>query len=806
MSFLTLRRFSLATAALFLCTVLLYIAWPVSDAVLGQERVYSTRIEDRHGRLLREIRPDGRGIPVLLDEVSPDVITALIAIEDRNYYKHFGVDPAAILRAMRDNLSAGEVVSGASTLTMQFARILRGRPNRTLRNKIIEALLAIRLEVHLSKDVILSNWLNRAYFGNQTYGIEAASRIYFGKKSLDLTMPEAAYLIGLAQNPVGYDPYRFPEAAEQRFQRVLDALVSTGMLDQNERRRLSTLPLAIEDADQTFTAPHFVTHVSQRHPDLISTSSVVKTTLDARLQREIENLAHSHLQRLNSEFVTNAAAIVIDNLTGEILAYMGSADFWNEQYLGQNDGVQMLRQPGSALKPFTYAHALTSKRYTPASILPDIELQIPEAGGAFAPQNYDKTYHGPVPLRQALASSYNIPAIYLAREITAPVLLDNLHHVGFKSLNRSPEHYGVGLTLGNGEVRLIDLAYAYAAFARGGRSLTPRWLKAAVSPANDSTFFARVPDDRKVISPQVAFLVTDILRDPIAREPAFGRHGPLELPFPTAVKTGTSKDYRDNWAVGFTPRHTVAVWVGNFDGTPMQRVSGVSGAGPLFKSIMLYLGDGAGFERPKGVERREICPASGHLPTAICPLRKHEWFLKGTTPTDSCSVHIEVEVENHRLAHADGIPKKSEKRVFTRYPEQYHAWMRDNNLPFPPETEAISSDAASSTETKPVLAITYPVSGMFFQLDPVLRKAYQKIGLRGIHGPGLKDIKWLVDGQLFSNDFEETAWSLQAGTFSFSLQAVTPSGETVESTPVTITVIDDQPAATRVVSSQESYE
>ena len=790
MNFAVFRRLLFAACLTLFIGCAMYVAWPLSDDVLRRDEIRSMRIVDRTGRLLREVRPQGRGIPVTLNKVPSHAIKALIATEDRYFYRHFGVNPLAIARATLANAASGEIVSGASTITMQVARMLRASPSRHLGNKILEALLALRLEAHLSKEDILTLWLNRAYFGNQAYGIESAADVYFGKKAIDLTLAEAAFLIGLPQNPVGYDPYRFLDHAQLRWQRVLQALHDQALITDAEMRRIQALPLPLRPREQTFAAPQFVEYTLRQFGDETARPAVLQTTLDLQLQEDIESLTRTHLRRLDSEYVTNAAAIVIDNTTGDILAYMGSADFWSDRHGGQNDGVQMLRQPGSALKPFTYALALNTGRYTPATILADIELQIPEAGGAFAPQNYDKTYHGPVPLREALACSYNIPAIRVARELTAPALLSGLHEAGFASLNRNPEHYGVGLTLGNGEVRLFELAYAYGAFARQGYSLSPRSVHAMIAVDGDSTFVPVSSSGRRFLSPEIAYLITDILKDPEAREPAFGRYGPLELPFPTAVKTGTSKDYRDNWAAGFTPRHTVAVWVGNFDGTPMQRVSGVSGAGPLFKSIMLRLGEGGDFARPEALETHEICPLSGLKPSGDCPHRKLELFLPGKAPSETCSVHrrIEIDTESMRLADASTPAHRRESRLYTVHPELFHNWMRDQNLPFPP---------ASMDETKPdaepewLLQITYPVAGMLFQIDPVLRRPFQQIRLQEIHDERLKDIEWLVDGQPFPG----ASWKLQPGEFVFELQARTAEGAYVKSPPVSITVIDDRPAA-----------
>ena len=749
---------------------LLYFLSPLS-VIDSSTSSISTRLLDRNGELLREVRPEGRNIPVTLSDISPFAIDALLATEDRNFYDHWGVDPRGLTRALRDNIKARRIVSGASTLSMQVARMHLGYSTRSVVNKLHEMVLAIRFEIHNSKEAMLTAWLNRAYFGNQVYGIESAAKVYFGKSALDLTNSEAAYLIGLPQNPVGYDPYRFPDNALKRHARVLEAMIETNAISARQFAEMLNVPLRIIPKEHVFKAPHFVEWILATNKEALLQHPVVYTSIDAHVQAEVEALARSHLGRLDSEYVTNASAVVLDNHTGEILAYMGSVDYWNEEHGGQNDGVRMLRQPGSTLKPFTYALALASHRFTAASVLPDIEVQIPEAGGAFAPKNYDKTYHGPVPLREALANSYNVPAVRLAREMGIPQLLSLLREAGFSSLNRAADHYGVGLTLGNGEVQMLELANAYAILAREGYPLDLTYLATtAIQPQKGSP----------IISPEISFLIADILSDPEAREAAFGRNGPLELPFPTAVKTGTSKDYRDNWAIGFTPSHTVAVWVGNFDGTPMQKVSGVSGAGPLFKSIMLYLGESGTFNQPRALVESAICPLSGNIPSAVCPLKRNESFLPGTSPHDTCTVHKEVliDIRTDLLATKETPPSFTKATMFTVLPDVYHPWMRQKGMRLPPtefstqidKKASVENEALGSTVEETNLTIAYPVSGMIFQLDPILKERYQKIRLEGIIPEGMTTASWWINGELWASKTATSLWPLQKGDHTIELR------------------------------------
>jgi penicillin-binding protein 1C len=816
----TLERhalFLLAVLTLILCAISL--AWPVPQEAANAP-VVSLQVTDRSGGLLREVQPDGRARPVSLDAMAPAVVQAAVAVEDRRFWIHPGVDPVAIARAARSNGKHGRIVSGASTITMQVARLLRTGPSsasRGWKDKIAEAHLALRLEARWSKMQILETWLNRVSFGNRAIGIDAAARTYFGKSARDLNRAEAAFLVGLPQSPGRYNPFRHLDRARKRQARVLDAMVRAGHLQPHERDHLRALPLDLQEPAAVFRAPHFTEWVLSTAAARQDAAPVaeLRTTIDSRLQETVEQRVRAQVSALEADGGTNAAAVVLDNRTGEVLAYVGSADFWNAQAGGQNDGVQMLRQPGSTLKPFTYARALADRSHTAASVLADIELQIPAAGGAFSPTNYDDRFHGPTPLRTALASSYNVPAVRLTRQMGPARLLETLHAAGFESLDRPASHYGVGLTLGNGEVRLLELARAYAGLARGG-SLPPiqpvRWSRTATG----DTLRSHPDSARSMGLPEAAVhIVRDVLSDPAARAPAFGDDSPLTLPFPTAAKTGTSKDYRDNWTVGFTPRHTVAVWVGNFDGSPMRRVSGVSGAGPLFQDILMDLGPGGAFSRPAGITDRPVCPASGKRPAAACPTARSELFLAGTAPADTCTVHRRIAIDRRtgRRATPTTPPDEVQLRRYSVYPERYHAWMRRNDVPLPPPaptSAATSASLRSASAPGPAatdttgrrdaaanrLQIQYPTDGSQFIVDPVLRRAHQRIHLRGVAPPSWTDVHWTVNERRLDRPYTDALWTLREGRHTFALQARAADGHHVRSRPVTVRVhrLDRSPA------------
>ena len=755
-------------------------AWPLPAGVRSGG-VLSVRVTDAAGQPLRELRPDGRGQPVRAADVPGFAVAALVATEDRRFWHHGGVDPRALARAGRDALRHGRPTSGASTLTMQVARMLLGTRPGSVSGKLRAAHLAVRLDARLPKEQILDLWLSRAYFGHGAYGLDAAAQAYFGKRARDLAPAEAALLVGLPQSPSRYDPFRAPEAALARRRRVLAACARAGLLSAARADVLAATPLALLPDDGAPAALHLTERLRGALPP---GTAEVRTTLDGPLQAAAEALTRAHVARLAAAGATHAAALVVDNATGDVRAYVGSADYWDAATGGQNDGVRALRQPGSALKPFTYGLALETRRYTAATVLPDLELSVPEAGGAFRPQNYDRRFHGPVPVRQALASSFNVPAVVVARDVGPAALLAALRQDGFATLDRTAEHYGVGLTLGNGEVRLEDLAAAYAGLARGGSRPALRFVRWTRTAAGD-TLFAPPPAAAPMgLSPAAAFVLADVLRDPEARAPGFGRGGPLDLPFPVAVKTGTSKDYRDNWAVGFSPRHTVAVWVGRFDGRPMQHVSGVSGAAPLLNALFGALGPGGAFRVPPGVTFAAVCPHSGRKPGRACPGARVEVFLNGTVPADTCRIHRRLTLDRRTGLLADGAtpPAAREARLFTDYGPAYHAWMRARGLPLAPTVTAAGAARAGLAYTDR-LGVEYPSDGARFLVDPHLRPAWQRLPFRARADAGLAALTWVVDGRPAGRGpgFD---WPLAPGRHVAEVRAVDEGGGRLRSRPV----------------------
>jgi penicillin-binding protein 1C len=673
---------------------------------------------DRDGRLLREVSV-GRGAteaPVRLTELSPWVVPALLAAEDARFYLHPGVDPLAVTRACGQLLLARRVVSGASTLTQQLARTLRPVP-RNARGKLYEMALALRIEASLPKDRILEEYLSRVEFGPNLFGIDAASRHYFGKPASALDVAEAALLVSIPRGPSLYDPRRRPQLLERRRLRVLGRMERLGLLTPAELARAELTPMRVDPAAGSTGAEHlsfslarrFASHAGERTRSL-------RTSLNAELQREAERVAKAALPSLTAHDGDAISLVVLDNETSDVLAYVGSPSYFDEKRQGANDGVVAKRQPGSTLKPFLYAAAMEDLGYGAATLLPDLPRDYLVRGGSFTPRNYDQHFRGPVLLRQALGSSLNLPALEVASRLGPPRLLRILRRFGFTSLERDAEHYGVGLALGDGEVTLLELASAYAALARGGELLAPRLVLARTGSSGAPV---RTPDAtaERVLAPELAASLSDMLSDDAARMAGFGRDSVLNLPFPVAAKTGTSKGFRDNWAVGYTREVTVAVWVGNFDGAPLREASGITAAGPAFHDLMLAAMRGRMpaplFDRAL-LSEMPVCTLSGKRPGAVCPHRRLERFARGHEPGESCDIHV--------LGHLDAAGRESAARcghktqVLERYPIAFRAWAEQAGRPLAGANLSSRCPPEGGVASTP--QVTFPREAQGFALDP----------------------------------------------------------------------------------------
>ncbi|MHC9544260.1 MAG: penicillin-binding protein 1C [Vulcanimicrobiota bacterium] len=773
---LAVRVILFALTAAVLALVIFLVA-PLPDEAAHPGTLVSCNICDRNGNVLRTVLSDedGTSCRVSLEEISPYVLSATTAAEDRRYYSHWGVDLKASGRAVLQNLKARRIVSGGSTITQQYAKLLFHLSKRSFFNKGKEMLYAFKLERSLGKKKILELYLNRIPYSNQIYGIEAASRTYFDKPSRDLSLAQSAFLAAIPQAPSFYNPYRNRDIILTRQREILKGMLDTGVIDTKAFDEAVNEEISVIEKKESYLAPHFCDLIQKWLNDKgIRKAARVFTSLDLTIQAEVEALLLEQIRALEDYEVTNGAVVVMDNGTGEIVALAGSADYWGAE--GQFNAAVARRQPGSALKPFTYALAL-ERNYSPATLLPDLKTAIPTDNGDFTPENYDRTFHGPVRLRQALACSYNVPAVRILQQIGPEFLLERLRYAGFASLDRNPDFYGVGLTLGSGEVTLLEMVRGYSVFPRGGDWIDDRMVQNVQDSEGCRIDFSQDGTRHSVFSPQIAYLITDILSDREARVPAFGTCSALDLPFPCAAKTGTSKGFRDNWTVGYTSHYTVGVWVGNFDGKEMKKVSGITGAGPLFRNVMRFLhktSRPADFYRPDGIVEFPVCPSSGAVPSRACPQCMKELFILGREPHESCTVHREVTVDTRtgREAASQCPERFVKRRVYEVYPPLYAEWMSERRMEMPPpHIEKSDEKRESGISANPV--VTYPKDGDIFRIDPILRKEYQIVHLKTVVPESTLRVEWWVDGKcegktLYPFTFE---WLLRKGTHKVYVKA-----------------------------------
>lgn len=678
--------FGIALTALCVLSLMFYQYYRIAATLPDIEdlrdrasKFETTRILDRNGALLYEILDPsaGRRTYVPLAKISPYLVAATIATEDKGFYSHPGFDAFAIGRAFFQNFQGGEIVSGASTITQQLARNLlftpEERSEQSYQRKLREAILAAEITRRYTKDEILELYLNEIYFGNLAYGVEAASETYFGATADKLDLAQSSFLAGLPQAPAVYDVYTNPEATFSRQKDVL-ALMYEASQEQgciyvsNAPQRVCIDPVSVAQAarqmqDYKFNSPdvqmrypHWVNYIRSQLEDMYDPQTIyragfnVYTTLDPELQDLAQATLSEQVGGLRAQNVKSGALVAIQPGTGQILAMVGSADFYNEAISGQVNMAVSPRQPGSSIKPLTYLAAF-EKGWTPATLIWDVPSEFPPSGiegdpsPPYTPVNYDGAFHGPVTVRTALANSYNVPAVKTLQFVGVynnPAtpredgLVPMARRLGISTLTR-PD-YGLSLTLGGGEVTLLELSGAYSVVANRGVRLPLVAITRITDFEGKLMFEQRSEPGEQVIRAEHAYLITSILSDNRARTPAFGPNSVLNLPFPAAVKTGTTNDFRDNWTIGFTPDLVVGVWVGNPDYTPMVNTTGLSGAAPIWSAVMqsaiqkLTGGAPAPFTPPVGIVEQVICEISGTLPSQWCPQQRSELFALDQPP------------------------------------------------------------------------------------------------------------------------------------------------------------------------------
>jgi len=620
---------------------------PKPNKLITRNQIVTTKIYDRNGQLLYKIYRNQNRTLLKLEEIPLPLRQATISIEDRDFYNHPGFTLKGILRAAFNTIIKGKL-QGGSTITQQLVKSALLTSERTLTRKVKELILSIQVESYFSKDEILQMYLNEVGYGGAAYGAEEACQLYFGKSVEEINLAEAALLAGLPKAPTKYSPFgAHPHLAKQRQAEVLRRMAEDGYITENQKLKTKNQKLIFKQPKETILAPHFVMYVKDLLVEKYGEKFVeeggleVITSLDLEVQKMAEKAVSKEIEKLRNLKVGNGATLITNPKTGEILAMVGSKDYFNLEEDGNVNVTIMSRQPGSAIKVANYAYAL-SNGYTPATLLSDtpVTYRIP-GQPPYSPRNYDNKFHGNVPLRVALASSYNVPAVKVLASYGVDKMIETGEKMGITTwTDRS--RFGLSLTLGGGEVKMVDMAVAYGSLANLGKrvNLNPilqvKDYKGKVL-ANSEW---QIANGENVLDPKVAYLLTNILSDNNARTPTFGANSLLIIPNHTvAVKTGTTQNLRDNWTIGYTPSYLVAVWVGNNDNKPMSWVaSGITGATPIWHKIMktiLQDKDNENFLQPESLIKIEICALNGLLPCQGCPTRT-EYFIPGTEPKLHC--------------------------------------------------------------------------------------------------------------------------------------------------------------------------
>lgn len=649
-----------ATVILFFVGVVVFsFNLPSPDKVIRRSG-FATKILDREGSVLYDIYLDERRTPVSIEDIPQKLKDATIAIEDKNFYEHEGFDPLGMVRGISRLFTRGRA-QGGSTLTQQLVKNVLLSPERSVFRKAREFVLSLQIERKYSKDQILTMYLNEAPYGGTAWGVEAASEVYFGKKVKDLNLTESAFLAGLPQRPSVYSPYSStPDAYLARTKEVLRRMREDGYISQEEEEEsLSQLEdLEFQPSGASFKAPHFVQYVQSLLEERYGQAVVeqgglrVTTTLDLELQEEAQKIVSEEIEKVESLHITNGAVVVLDPETGEILAMVGSKDFNDKDYDGQVNVTLSLRQPGSAIKPVTYATGL-KKGYTAATLLMDTPTKFPGGVGQpdYEPGNYDGKFRGPVQVRYALGNSVNVPAVKMLSLVGVKDMLATAYDLGISTLKPDADtlrRVGLSVTLGGGEVRLLELTAAYSAFVNTGERVDPIAIL-KVEDQNGKILEEADPKPvKRVLTPEQAFIMADILSDNKAREEVFGSNSALVIPgHQVAVKTGTTNDKRDNWTIGGNSNAIVGVWVGNNDNSPMTHVaSGVTGASPIWRRVIMDALSGkpkVTIEPPSGIVSAEVDAVSGYFAHDGFPSRR-EYFVKGTEPSNEDPIHTKLKI------------------------------------------------------------------------------------------------------------------------------------------------------------------
>lgn len=781
-----------------------YINKPFSKEELKKNESRVLKIYDRNNILLANLFPEYGGFykEVKYSDLPKNLIEAVISAEDKNFFKHKGIDYKAILRAFISNLLNRKIVSGGSTITQQLSKSIINR-ERNYINKFYEALDSIRLEKNLTKEEILTEYLNRIFFGNNCYGIGAAAELYFKKEVKDLNINESVILASIIKSGTKFNPYKYEERLHLRKIYVLGQMKNNNYIKEEEYNNYinENITIYTNREKNILKAPHFVMYIKDSIGKLKYSNLIeVKTTLDYKMQKEASLVISNSSQSLHSFNVRNISCVILNAKTGEVLSMIGSMDYFDKETDGSVNGAIALRQPGSALKPFLYAY-LFDKGESPASVIGDIKTYINSPGGDYIPENFDRKYRGPVTIRDALANSLNIPAVRWMAKYSLKDFQNILLKSGLRSIDKNPDYYGYSLVLGSAEVRLIDLASAYTIFPNSGIFIN-HYSAVSLKKENGEIFYfpKKSYTHKRVISEKSAYLINKILSDRNARMGSFRSYRGLVYPFSIAIKTGTSKGSRDAWAVGYTKDYIVGLWLGDFKGSEMINITGGNGAVPILYDLFSMLNKSqkeTKWHKPKDIIEREICLISGKLRGEFCKETRLEEFSIFNVPKEECDVH-----NLYIKRNSDG---SIDKKVFLNLPSEYNDWIKERQIE-KPNSEWIKAKNTyaynnlnqinnfnsinNQNKINERISITSPTDNSVYKIDSTLPLEYQNIFISSYIPKNIIEANLYCNEEIIANIEElkngSISWNLKKGDYTFYIKAINSNGNDIKSPNINI--------------------
>lgn len=702
-------------------------------------------IYDRNQKELYRITTTSEGPePSILTE---PILASTLTAEDGRFFEHNGIDFVAWLRVLGEHIGKNPTTTGGSTITQQVARANLGinRP-RNIFNKIADIALATYIEKAYEKEAIINHYLHTTDYGNTRIGISAASQYYFGTSTENISWQQASLLAALVKNATQLNPHNNLSQLLKRQRYIANAMEKKHIISAEENSVIQSSSPKLQPPENVITAPHFVHFVIRELEKEFGTNFweqknvKVTTTLDLSMYENARSITQQELTKLHEKNANNSASIIINNTTGEILSYIGNNNFFDTEHSGEVDMIQALRQPGSALKPFIYLTSIMNGWGT-GTIIYDIPSRFLTASNTpYTPLNYDLKFHGPVTMRSALANSYNVAAVKALEFVGIPKAKNILQQFGITSLVAENDFYGLSLALGSGEVSLFELSNAYRILAQEGKASRPVFIK-EIQINDKKTPWKKIESKTSPSSSLKAAtsMITDILSDNQARTPQFEEHNDLAFTFPVAAKTGTSRNFNDNWTLGFSNNYTIGVWVGNTDGTPMKQVSGIAGAGPIFQRLMKTFDHQGTFTLDPSVEKVTICLPSGLLTSRLCTNTVQELFLPNTGPKESDN------------------------------------WYQTDGLHMPPELSSWADQFTSNIKLSTGLIILSPQDRDIFQLDKEVPMDQQNIPCR-ITTSQLNNITITLNQKIISRS-SDCNLPKTPGNYTLEIAGTTTTGE-----------------------------